>query len=383
MASVSTSPSSPPYKGGEAPNGNSVEERNRFSSKFMSTIYLIAFFAALAGSTLLMPLAIWLSERFGVMDRPDPRKVHAQPMPRWGGAAIAAGTFCSLLVLPLLVPRFRQLLAFRHRIIENGDVMGTLGLNQQFAGILVGAALVWVVGMIDDRKPVPAVLKLLVQIIAALVVMIYGIRMTGLTLPWLGYVQFPIFVSILITLFWLLGFMNMVNLADGLDGLAAGIVAIASGTFFIVCILQGETKVLLFSKQLKLAAVLSAALCGATLGFLFYNFFPARVFMGDGGALFLGFMLGCISTIGTLKTSAVLALILPILVVALPVLDVAFALLRRFRSGRGLMQPDRGHFHHRLLALGWTQREIVLLVYVVTLLLSLATVLLTFYKGRV
>ncbi len=122
---------------------------------------------------------------------------------------------------------------------------------------------------------------------------------------------------------------------------------------------------------------------GAALGFLIYNFFPARVFMGDGGALFLGFMLGAISVIGTLKTTAVLALILPILVVALPVLDVAFALFRRFRSGQGLMQADRLHLHHRLLALGWTQREIVLLMYVLTLLLSLATILLTLFKGRV
>jgi UDP-GlcNAc:undecaprenyl-phosphate/decaprenyl-phosphate GlcNAc-1-phosphate transferase len=198
-----------------------------------------------------------------------------------------------------------------------------------------------------------------------------------------GYVEFPILVSQIFTLLWLLGFMNAVNLVDGLDGLAAGIAAIASGTFLIVCVLQGDTQVLLFAKQLKLAAVLSAAVFGAAVGFLLYNFFPARVFMGDGGALFLGFMLGAISIIGTLKTSAVLAFLIPVIVVALPVLDVAFAMVRRFRRGQGLMEPDRGHFHHRLLSLGWTQREIVLLVYVISLLLSITAILLTVFKGKV
>jgi len=349
----------------------------------MTTLYLIAFFGTLAGTVFFTPAAIWLSERFGVMDRPDPRKVHAAPVPRWGGLGMFAGVMTTLLLLWAAFPRFRQLLSFRHKILENGDVIGLLDLKQQFAGILFGACLVWAVGASDDRKPVPAILKLLTQIIAALIIMIYGVRVAGLTFPNVGYVQFPIIVSILFTLFWLLGFMNVINLVDGLDGLAAGIVAITSATFFVVCLLQAETRVLLFSKQLKLAAILSIALCGASIGFLFFNFFPARVFMGDGGALFLGFMLGAVSTIGTLKTSAVFAFIIPVLVVALPVLDVAFALFRRFRSGRGLMQPDRGHFHHRLLALGWTQREIVLLVYVVTLLLSFATILLTFFKGRV
>ncbi len=349
----------------------------------MLKIYLISFCAALAGSALLTPAAIWLSERFGVLDQPDPRKVHAVPVPRWGGLGIFAGVMMAVGVLLGLAPRFRTLLSYRHKLMEGGDVVGVLSLQQQFMGILVGAAVVLVLGMWDDRRSVPALPKLLVQIIAAYVAMVYGVRAAGVALPGLGFVEFPLLFSQVFTLLWMLGFMNAVNLVDGLDGLAAGIVAIASGTFLVVCVLQGETRVLLFSKQLKLAAALSAAVLGAALGFLIYNFFPARVFMGDGGALFLGFMLGAISVIGTLKTTAVLALLLPILVVALPVLDVAFALLRRFRSGQGLMQADRLHFHHRLLALGWTQREIVLLMYVLTLLLSLATILLTLFKGRV
>jgi UDP-GlcNAc:undecaprenyl-phosphate/decaprenyl-phosphate GlcNAc-1-phosphate transferase len=345
-------------------------------------LYLISFFAALAGSAFLTPAAIWVSEKFGVLDQPDPRKVHAAPVPRWGGLGIFGGVAFAVLALAFLAPRFQVLLSFKHRLMQGDEVVGTLSLQQQFAGILIGAAIVLVLGMLDDRKPVPALPKLLTQIIAAYVAMVYGVRVPGLAFPAAGFVEFPLWVSQVFTLLWILGFMNAVNLIDGLDGLAAGIAAIASATFLIVCVLQGETRVVLITKQLKLAAVLSAAVFGAALGFLLYNFNPARVFMGDGGALFLGFMLGTISIIGTLKTTAVLAVLIPVLVVALPVLDVAFAIFRRFRSGHGLMQPDKLHFHHRLLALGWTQKEIVLLVYVITLTLSIATILLTVYKGQ-
>lgn len=349
----------------------------------MLPIYLIAFFAALAGTAFLTPVSIWISEKFGVLDQPDARKVHRFPIPRWGGLGIFGGVLFSLLALIGLSPRFRVLLSFRHKLMAHGELAGILSLQQQFVGILAGASVALVLGMLDDRRPVSALPKLLTQIIAAYVAMVYGVRVAGLAMPGFGFVEFPLLLSQVFTLLWVLGFMNAVNLVDGLDGLAAGIVAIASGTFLVVCVLQGETRVLLFSKQLKLAAILAASVCGAAAGFLLYNFHPARVFMGDGGALFLGFMLGAISVIGTLKTSAVLSLIIPVLVVALPVLDVAFAILRRFRSGQGLMEPDRLHFHHRLLALGWTQKEIVLLMYVITLLLSVATMLLTFFKGRV
>jgi UDP-GlcNAc:undecaprenyl-phosphate/decaprenyl-phosphate GlcNAc-1-phosphate transferase len=128
---------------------------------------------------------------------------------------------------------------------------------------------------------------------------------------------------------------------------------------------------------------LCAALTGACMGFLYYNFHPAKIFMGDSGSQFLGFMLGAISVIGTLKTTAVVALFIPIIVVALPVLDVAFSILRRFRKKRPIMEADKEHFHHRLLSIGWTHREIVLLVYIITLILSISAILLTVFKGRV
>lgn len=344
---------------------------------------LLAFFAALAGTAGLVPVFIGLSRRFGVMDLPDPRKVHTRPTPRWGGGAIAGGVFLGLGAVSLLIPWFSKLLKFHYPVLETGQIVGMLSLKAQLTGVLIGAFVCVGVGMWDDRKPLPPVVKLLSQIIAAYIAMMYGVRMAGLAIPGFGFVTFPLLVSQIVTLFWLLGFMNAINLTDGLDGLAGGICAIAAGTFLFVAMLQSDTKILLYAKQLKLASVLAAAVSGACVGFLIYNFNPAKVFMGDGGALFLGFMLGAVSIIGTLKTSAVIALLIPVMVVALPVVDVAFALVRRARSGKGLMVADKGHFHHRLVALGWTQREVVLLVYVMTLLFSMAALLLTFFRGKV
>jgi UDP-GlcNAc:undecaprenyl-phosphate GlcNAc-1-phosphate transferase len=151
----------------------------------------------------------------------------------------------------------------------------------------------------------------------------------------------------------------------------------------VVAVLQGETNVIFFSKQLKLSGVLSASLCGATLGFLWYNFHPARVFMGDGGALFLGYLLASITVIGTLKTTAFFSLIIPIVVVALPVADVAASIIRRMARGNEIFEADKGHLHHKLLGLGWSQREVVLGMYVVTLVLSILSILLTVFKGKV
>jgi len=332
---------------------------------------------------LITPFSIKIARYFGAMDRPDPRKVHSYPMPRWGGTAIVISFLLAISALWWSFPRFKILLAYRHKFTEAGQVIDILSMNHQLMGILVGALVVLVLGMIDDSRGVSPIPKLLTQIIAAYVAMVYGVRITGLTLPFFEYTQFPIFFSQVITALWIIGFMNAVNLADGLDGLAAGLVAIASGTFLIVAILQGNTKVILFAKQLKLTAILSAAVCGASLGFLFYNFFPAKVFMGDGGALALGFLLGTITVIGTLKTTAVIALFIPIMVIALPVADVAFTIYRRIKSKASVMQADGGHVHHKMLSMGWTQREVVLLMYVLSLLLSISAILLTVFKGQV
>jgi len=337
--------------------------------------YFLAFIFAFIGTVVFTPVSILLARKFDIMDYPRARKVHRQPLPRWGGIGIFSGFFFSILLVYAISPSFRTLLGYSYKSVV---------LLKEFSGIIFGAIVVFVLGLIDDRKPVQALTKLLTQIIAAYVVMDYGVRISGLELPFGGaYYNFPIILAQILTVFWIIGFMNTVNLADGLDGLAAGIVAIASGTFFVVALLQGQTQVVSLAKQLSLAAVLAAGLTGACLGFLIYNFNPARVFMGDSGALFLGFMLAVISTVGTLKTAAFMSLLIPITVVALPILDVALSIFRRMRKGMGLMQPDKEHIHHRLLSFGWTHREVVLLMYIFTLLLSIASILLTVFKGRV
>lgn len=348
----------------------------------MGTIYLAAFIVACAGSFTATPFSIWLAKRWGVMDQPDARKVHTSPIPRWGGIGIYVGVLLSLLGIYAGFPRFRALIAFQQVIYDHGQMVDFLSLSKQLAGILVGMTAVLVLGMMDDRKPVPALIKLLTQIIASMAAIIYGVKISGLRLPFTdAYVQFPIFVSIGITVFWIIGFMNAINLADGLDGLAVGLAAIASATFLAVAIIQGNTDTPFIAKQLKLAAVLSAILSGGCLGFLPYNFSPAKVFMGDGGALCVGFLLGTITVIGTLKTTAVLSVMIPVIVVALPVIDVSLAMIRRYRKGTRLMEPDKEHLHHRLMNRGWTGREVVLLVYVLTLILSVMAIFLAIVKG--
>ncbi|MBN1823438.1 MAG: undecaprenyl/decaprenyl-phosphate alpha-N-acetylglucosaminyl 1-phosphate transferase [Endomicrobiales bacterium] len=334
--------------------------------------FFLAFLLAFIATAVFTPVSILVAKKFDVLDYPRARKVHRQPLPRWGGMGIFAGVLVSLLFLSFVYPSFKSFLAYKSG-----------ALAKLLTGIAFGGALVFVLGLFDDRKPVAAPVKLCVQIIAAFIAMDYGVRISGLALPFFeGFITFPIIVGQIITVFWIIGFMNTINLADGLDGLAAGIVAIASATFFVVALLQGDTKMVLLSKQFVLSAVLAAALCGACLGFLLYNFNPARVFMGDSGALFLGFMLASISTIGTLKSSAVLALFIPITVVALPILDVALSIFRRMRQGMGLMEPDKNHIHHRLLKFGWSHREVVLLMYVFTLILSTCSILLTVFRGK-
>ncbi len=346
----------------------------------MAGIYIVGFLIALAVSYAATPLSIWLARRKGVLDQPDPRKVHREPIPRWGGLAIFLGVLAGLLGVWLFFPRFQTLLDFRQSIYHQGRLIDIVSLDAQLAGIVVGLSMVVFLGMRDDMKSVPSLVKLLVQIIAALVVINYGMRISGLRLPWMGYVQFPILLCQVLTVFWIIGFMNAINLADGLDGLAAGLAAIASATFLLVAVIQSGTDTVFISKQLKLAAVLSALLAGACLGFLPYNFAPARVFMGDGGALGIGFLLGAITVVGTLKTTAVLSIMIPVIVVALPVLDVALAMVRRWRKKSRIMEPDKEHLHHRLMNRGWTPREVVLLVYVLTLILSITAIFLAIVK---
>ena len=337
----------------------------------MISTYLLTFITSLLASAVFVPLSILLAKKFDVMDYPRARKVHRLPLPRWGGTGIYLGMTAAIVALWHFAPAFRELLRCEYK--------GIL-LEKQLKGIIAGATVAMLTGAIDDKKNIRAATKLLAQIIASYVAMDYGVRIFGLNIPFYKPIVFPQIITQIITVLWIIGFMNTINLADGLDGLAAGIVAIASASFFVVSVILSLNAAPELKNQLILSATLSLVVTGSAIGFLIYNFPPARVFMGDSGSLLFGFMLSSISAIGTLKSTAFLSLLIPITVVALPVLDVALSIFRRWRKGVKLSTPDKEHIHHKFLEFGWTQREVVLLMYVITLILANITVILTIIK---
>lgn len=310
--------------------------------------YMLAFVIAAGVALLITPGVIFLAAKTGAMDAPDARKVHKKPIPRIGGL----GIYAAFMVAMLSVISFVEV---------SPEVM------QELIGLMVGGSLIVLVGIIDDYKNLPAKVKLVGQILAAAILVVgFDVRIDFITDPFGDYL-YTEWLAVPATIFWIVGLTNTVNLIDGLDGLAAGVSTIAAVTIFLVALQQG----------IILVAVLTAALAGAAFGFLYYNFNPARIFMGDSGSMFLGYMLAGISVIGAVKSAATIALIVPILALGLPILDTTFAIVRRYRGGVPIFKPDKGHLHHRLLDLGFSQRQAVLLMYVISALLGLSAVALT------
>ena len=311
-------------------------------------IYAWAFAVALVVALVVTPLVILLANKTGAMDAPDARKVHKKPIPRIGGLAIYAGFMAAII---FVAARFG---------FDAESIKETVGLT-------LSGSLIVAVGLIDDYKNLPAKVKLLGQIIAAAVlVLIFDVRIDFVTDPFGDYIYLEWF-ALPATMFWLVGLTNTVNLIDGLDGLAAGVAAIASFTILLIALEQ----------NFILVAIMTAALAGAAVGFLKYNFHPAQIFMGDTGSMFLGFMLAGISVTGAVKSVATIALIVPIFALGLPILDTTFAIVRRVRGGVPIFKPDKGHLHHRLLGVGFTQCQAVLLMYVISALFGLSAIALT------
>lgn len=313
--------------------------------------YIWAFLLALLVALIATPAVIELAAKTGAMDAPDARKVHKGPMPRIGGLAIYVG-FMAAMAFML---DFAQLPAE----IANGMV-----------GLLLGATIIVIIGLIDDYKNLPAKVKLVGQILAACVVVYFDVRIDVITDPFGDYLYLE-YLAAPATIFWIVGLTNTVNLIDGLDGLAAGVSTIASITIMLVAL----------QENVMIVALVTASLAGAALGFLKYNFNPARIFMGDTGSMFLGFVLATISVIGAVKCTATIALIVPILALGLPIMDTTFAIIRRYRGGVPIFKPDKGHLHHRLLDLGFSQKQAVLLMYVISALLGLSAVVLNEVSG--
>ncbi len=302
--------------------------------------FSIAFAISLAATPFVKNIAY----KIGAVDVPDEeRRVHSRPIPRLGGLAIFYGFLVALL-------------SFANPI------------DEQTRGIIIGSLIIVGVSILDDVKQIRAIYKLLAQILAAAIAIAHDIRITAISVPEFisdtGIVNLGFF-SIPITLAWIVLVTNAVNLIDGLDGLAVGVSSIASFSLFFIAILGGEEEV----------AIICAALAGGCLGFLPYNFNPAKIFMGDTGSQFLGYMLSVICIQGLFKGYVIISFIVPLLIMALPLFDTIFAIIRRLWNHKPIMEADRGHLHHRLLDSGFSQKETVAILYIITTILGLSAVM--------
>ena len=307
---------------------------------------LLTLLLAAVVSFAITPLVKAFSVKVGAIDVPkDNRRMHDHPIPRLGGLAIFLGFMFAVV---LMVP-----------------------LNGPEQGMLLGAVIIVVLGVFDDIYALPAKLKFVVQIVAALVSVLAGNQISILSNPNI-FSENPIWVlddwlSIAISVIWVVAITNAVNLIDGLDGLACGVSTISSATMLIIALLVSELDV----------AMIMGALVGACIGFLPYNYTPAKIFMGDTGATFLGFIMANMSIQGMFKMYTIISFVAPFLILGLPIFDVCFAVVRRLSKGQSPMSPDRSHIHHRLIDMGLSQKQAVGMLYVISAILGLSAVVLT------
>ncbi|MBA2874607.1 glycosyltransferase family 4 protein [Thermaerobacillus caldiproteolyticus] len=304
-------------------------------------LYLCAtLFICFALSVLFTPFVKKLAFAVGATDKPNQRKVHQKIMPRLGGLAIYASFIIGYLILR--------------------------PWNEDSLYILLGSAIIVVVGILDDIYELPAKIKFLGQLIAAfIVVVIAGVQVTFINLPFGGQLHFGI-LSIPISIIWIVGITNAINLIDGLDGLAAGVSAIALITISGMALIMGDWFV----------SSMGFIILGSTLGFLLYNFHPAKIFMGDTGALFLGYMISVLALLG-FKNVTFISFVVPVLILGVPISDTFFAIIRRIVKKQPLSAPDKSHLHHCLLRLGYSHRQTVLIIYGMSALFGLVAIILS------
>lgn len=303
---------------------------------------LFAFILALAVSFAVTPGVKMLAIKIHAVDIPkDGRRMHKTPIPRAGGLAIFAGFLVSTLFF------------------------GQMG--SQLKAILIGALLIIVLGIVDDIISIKPLIKFAGQLVAALIPVLNGVIVERFTNPFShsGYLDLGVF-AIPVTVLWIVGITNAVNLIDGLDGLACGVSTIATVTMFVIAILYSESQI----------ALLMAALAGGCIGFLPYNMNPAKIFMGDTGAMFLGYLLAVTSVQGLFKFYAVISFAVPFIVLSLPIFDTTFAIVRRLARGQSPLHADRGHVHHRLIDLGFDQKQSVAILYTFSAVMGLTAVIL-------
>ena len=304
---------------------------------------ILCFSASFIAAFASTPAVRKLAYKIGALDIPDhKRHIHTKTTPLIGGLAIFFGFLIGLILF------YRP-------------------FDVQARGIFIASLIIIAAGIIDDTVVLKPKIKLLVQIVCALIVYFHGIKITYISVPNFmveGGVLPLKWMSLPITLIWIVGVTNAVNLIDGLDGLAAGVSSIATFSLFFIAILAGETNI----------AIITAALAGGCLGFLPYNFNPAKIFMGDTGALFLGFILSVICIQGLFKGYVIISFVVPFLILGLPIFDTMFAIIRRIWNKKPIMEADRSHLHHKLMDMGFSQKQTVAILYIISTLLGITAV---------
>lgn len=319
----------------------------------------IAFLLAFITAFVITPYTIKLARKVGAVDMPADRRVNIKPMPRLGGLAVIAGFLVSAIYLIISM------------VIEGKINFVEEGLNFKLLGFLLGLVVLEITCYIDDIKDIHPLAKLAGQTIAAILVASSGILIDNFTIPFKdNSVVLNDLFSFILTVGWIVGITNAINLIDGLDGLSSGITLISCVSLLIIFALNGSPLI---------AIILITALAGAIVGFLPYNFNPAKTFIGDVGSNFMGFSIAIISILGVAKTYTAIVIVAPIIVLALPIFDTLWAIVRRIiktKSIKGVFKADRGHLHHRLMAKGYTQKQSVLILYGATATLGMTAIIL-------
>jgi UDP-GlcNAc:undecaprenyl-phosphate GlcNAc-1-phosphate transferase len=311
----------------------------------LARTHIAAFTLSLLIAAILTPLVRSLAYRFNLLDVPDARKIHQRPIPRLGGIAIALAFLAPLVGLLIHLNRPGLFLATQHHFL---------------VALFVGGAAILALGVYDDICGANHKLKFAVQISVAIFGYYLGLRFESMLLPGIGRIEFGMF-ALPITVIWVVAIVNALNLIDGLDGLASGVSFFAVSTLFVCGLMDGDV----------LVCLITASLAGAIVGFLFYNFNPARIFMGDSGSMFVGYVLATMSLATVSKSNTIVALAVPVLALGLPIIDTTLALTRRAYTKRPLFSADRGHVHHRLLDLGLSHRQAVFFLYGVCAFLAI------------
>ena len=320
----------------------------------------IAFVLAFVVTFVTTPYTIKIAKKVGAVDIPkDERRMHKKSMPKFGGPAVILGFLVSTIYLLIVISMEKTI-----------NLFGVEEYWKKLLGFLVGIGIISAFCVVDDIKTIKPITKLIGQVLAGIAAVIAGIRIEGVTLPFLNFPEMHQVTSVILTIAWVVIVTNAINLIDGLDGLSSGISVISAVSLLIIFVLNGSSMV---------SVILITALAGALVGFLPFNFSPAKTFIGDTGSNFLGYALAIISILGSAKTYTAAVIVLPLIVLGLPIFDTLFAIVRRMIKGKSIkavFKADKGHLHHKLVARGYNQKQAVLILYGISAIFGIFAVIL-------